>query len=294
LPSQSWNDVAVLGTGTLGAPMARNMASRGQSVRAWNRTAERARFLEGDGVQVYETPADAVRGAGVVLTMLSDAVAVKAVIEEAGALAAMEPNAIWLQQSTIGLEATERCCRLAVEAGVAFIDAPVLGTRGPAERGQLVVLASGPDDAIEACANVFEATARTVLRRGAAGGGTRLKLVINAWLLSLVEVLSESVAFSRAMDIDPEVFFDAIEQGGVSLPYVRLKGGAMVREEFPPDFTLHLARKDLALVLDAAASARLPLRIVETALRQFDRAIALGHGGDDYAATYFATRTQSS
>jgi 3-hydroxyisobutyrate dehydrogenase len=282
--------VAVLGTGTMGAPMARNLAASGLSVRAWNRSPDRARPLADDGIDVCLDLAEAVRGAGIVVTMLSDAAAVVAVMQTGGALAAMDPGAVWLQESTIGLEATERCRHLAAEKGVAFVDAPVLGTRGPAERGELVVLASGPEEALDACAAALDAMAKEVLRLGPAGAGTRLKLVVNAWLLSLVEVLAESVAFAFAMGIDPETFFGTIERGGVSLPYVRLKGGAMARQDFPPDFTLRLARKDLGLVLDAAAGARLPLTIVETALQQFDRAIELGHGDEDYASTYFATR----
>lgn len=293
MTTPSIDEVAVLGTGTLGSPMARNLAAAGHRVRAWNRSGERARPLEGHGIEICSTPGDAVRDADLVLTMLSDGPAVEAVMAEAGALADMRPGAVWLQQSTIGLAATEHCRALADRAGVAFVDAPVLGTRGPAEQGELVVLASGPDEAVAACTTVFDATARAVLRMGEAGGGTRMKLVINTWLLTLVEVLSEAVAFSHAMGLDPEEFFDAIERGGVSLPYVRLKGGAMVREEFPPDFTLRLARKDLALVLETAGAVRLPLRIVETALEQFDRAIAAGHGDEDYAAAYLATRAQA-
>jgi 3-hydroxyisobutyrate dehydrogenase len=283
------NKVAVLGTGTLGAPMARNIAAAGIEVAAWNRSEGRAAALADHGVRVCPSATDAVRGAGLVVTILSDAAAVTEVMDDVSRQGGMEPGAIWIQSSTVGVDDTARFAQLARAAGAAFVDAPVLGTRTPAERGQLVVLASGPEAARGRCAPVFDAIGRRTLWLGSAGTGTRLKLVVNTWLLSLVEVLAETVAFTKVMGLEPETFFSTIEQGGVSLPYVRLKGEAMVREEFPPDFTLDLARKDIRLVLDAAGAADLPLPVVQTVIQQFDRAIELGHGGRDYAATYLVS-----
>src|SRR4051794_40205939 len=131
--------VAVLGTGIMGAPMARNLASAGLEVRAWNRTREKAEPLGDDGVQVADTPPDAVRGADAVITMLTSGDAVEAVMGgDDGALAAMEDEAIWLQTSTVGLKAIERQAALARERGVTLVDTPVLGTKEPAEQGQLI------------------------------------------------------------------------------------------------------------------------------------------------------------
>ncbi|CAM5644861.1 3-hydroxyisobutyrate dehydrogenase OS=Streptomyces fumanus OX=67302 GN=mmsB PE=3 SV=1 [Streptomyces fumanus] len=283
--------VAVLGTGTLGAPIARNAGAAGCTVAVWNRTAERAKPLEADGIRVCSSVAEAVADADIAVSVLSDGPAVDAVAP--GLLDAMRPGAVWVQSSTVGVTDTGRYAELADAAGVAFVDSPLLGTRTPAENGQLVLLASGADEALDSCGPFFDAIGKQTLRVGTAGAGTRLKLVVNTWLLSLVEVLAESVAFAKAMGFEPETFFSTIEQGGVSLPYVRLKGGAMAREEFPPDFTLRLAHKDLRLVLDAAAGARLPVPVVDTVVRQFERAIGLGHGEADYAATYLATRSGS-
>ncbi|MFF2374979.1 NAD(P)-dependent oxidoreductase [Streptomyces xiamenensis] len=283
--------VAVLGTGTLGAPIAMNAHAAGCSVSVWNRTPERAKHLGEHGIRLCASAAEAVADADVVVSVLSDGPAVDTVVQ--GVLAAMRPGAVWVQSSTVGVTDTDRYAELAGTARVAFVDSPLLGTRTPAENGQLVLLASGPDDALDTCGPLFQAIGKKTLRVGPAGAGTRLKLVVNTWLLSLVEVLAESVAFAKAMGFDPEEFFSTIEQGGVSLPYVRLKGGAMQREEFPPDFTLRLAHKDMRLVLDAAAEASLPVPIVDTVVGQFERAIGLGHGEADYAATYLATRSSS-
>src|SRR4051812_1542717 len=145
--------VAVLGTGTMGAPMAVNIARAGQTVRAWNRTAAKAEGL--DGVEAAATVAEAVEGADLVVTMLADGDAVEQVAREA--LPAMGDGTVWLQMSTVGIEATERLALLAQERGVEFVDAPVIGTKQPAEQGKLTVLASGPREARERAKPVFDA-----------------------------------------------------------------------------------------------------------------------------------------
>ena len=175
--------VGWLGTRVMGAPMARNVAREGVAVRAWNRTPERARPLEQDGVTVVERAEDAVGGADVAVTMLSDADATLAVAETI--LPALSPDAIWLQAGTIGIEAIDRCAELAQRLGVALVDAPVLGTAKPAQDGTLVVLASGPDDAVERCSPIFRAIGQRTVRLGPAGQGTRLKLAVNVWVLAL-------------------------------------------------------------------------------------------------------------
>ena len=143
--------IAFLGAGgTMGLAMSRNLARAGFEVVAWNRTREKAEPLTGDGVRVVDTPAEAASGAQVVLTMLSDAEAVlESVSGEDGALEAAPDDAVWAQMSTIGLAGTEECAQLAEDRGLTFVDAPVLGTKQPAEQGKLVVLASGPDEARE-------------------------------------------------------------------------------------------------------------------------------------------------
>jgi 3-hydroxyisobutyrate dehydrogenase len=138
------NHITVLGAGsTMGLPMARNLARAGFDVRAWNRTGEKARPLEEDGVRVFESPAQAADGADVLLTMLSDSGAVLDVVEDA--LPSVREGTVWLQMSTIGEVGTERCAEIARAHGIVLFDAPVLGTKQPAEQGKLVILASGPD-----------------------------------------------------------------------------------------------------------------------------------------------------
>src|SRR5205807_1209873 len=114
---------------------------------------------------------------------------------------------------TIGVAATERCASLAADAGVSFVDAPVLGTKAPAEAGELVVLASGPDEARESCDPIFDTVGKKTLWLGEAGAGTRLKLVTNAWLVAVVEGIAETFAFAEGLGVDPSSFLEAVAGG---------------------------------------------------------------------------------
>ncbi len=207
--------VAFLGTGLMGAPMARNLAGAGHEVRAWNRTAAKA---EGLGATVAGSPAEAVDGADVVVTMLADGPAVEAAMEGVS----LSADQIWWQASTVGLE---WIAKLAEGTAARFVDGPVMGTKGPAEQGQLTVLAAGAGR--ERLADVFDPVAAKVVDLGdEVGAGTKLKLVLNNWVISFVESLAETIALAEGLGVDPAKFFEGIEGGAMYAPYVKLKGDA--------------------------------------------------------------------
>ncbi len=284
--------VAVLGTGIMGSGMARNLLRAGFSVRVWNRSPEKALPLAAAGASPAATPLEAVSAANVVITMLTDGAAVEDVMGgRSGALAAMPPTSLWLQMSTVGIAATERLQALADRHGVrAFVDAPVLGTREPAERGQLTVLASGPENLQERCAPVFDAVASRTLWLGPVGTGTRMKLVVNNWLLQLVEALAETLVLARGLGLEPEEFLSVIEGSAIAPAYAGLKGRLMAEGEYPPSFPLRLAHKDLRLVLEAAWERGLSLPAATVAERQFARAEEVGWGDQDMAAVHEVLR----
>jgi 3-hydroxyisobutyrate dehydrogenase len=283
--------VAVLGTGIMGGPMARNLLRAGNEVTVWNRTEQKAQPLEREGARLASTPVDAVRDAQVVLTMLADAPAVEATVIGSGALEAMPVGSLWIQSGTVGVAATEQLAKLAGERGIAFVDAPVLGTKKPAEDGQLFVLASGPAEARAECEPVFDAISRGHVWLGEAGLGTRLKLVVNSWILCTMENLAETLVLAKTLEVDPRSFLEAISGGAMDMPYAHLKGNAMLNHDFAPSFPLEHARKDAGLVLDAAGAVELPL--VRATSRQFDRAFDLGHGDEDMSAVYYAAATSA-
>ena len=279
--------IAFLGTGTMGMPMARNLAEAGFALRAWNRSPEHARPLTDVGADVLEDPQEAVAGAELMITMLSDADVVLGTAEQA--VPEADQDLLWLQMSTIGIEGTERCAALAERDGISLVDAPVLGTREPAEQAKLVILGSGPSDARERCQPVFDALGQRTLWLGETGAGTRGKVATNSWVLGVVGVLAETIALFEALDVDPERFFEAIEGGPLDLPYARLKGAAMIKHSFDdPAFKLALARKDSELILEAACRHGLEVPILEAVTERLRRAEADGHGDEDMAATYWA------
>jgi 3-hydroxyisobutyrate dehydrogenase len=281
--------VAVLGTGIMGGAMARRLSGAGFAVRVWNRTRERAEPLAEVGGLVAGSPAEAADQADYLLTMLADGAAVElAMFGPGGAAGTVGEGAVWLQMSTVGVRSAELLGRGAALRDLVYVDAPVLGTKEPAERGELLVLGSGPDEARDRCAPVFEAVAKRVLWLGPAGAGSRLKLVVNTWLIGLLGALAESIALAQCIGADPAQFLEAIRGGPVGAPYADLKGEAMLANDFPPSFPLSLAHKDIRLVLEAAGDCDLPLPLAGTMAQQFGRAIQLGHGDDDMAAVYYA------
>jgi 3-hydroxyisobutyrate dehydrogenase len=284
------NTVALLGTGIMGAAMARNLVSAGIGVRAWNRTREKAEPLAEEGVEVADSPAEAVGGADFLLTMLPDA---DTTVEAAGdgALRTLSEGAVWLQMGTVGIEGNDRLVALAREAGVAYVDAPVLGTKEPAEQGKLVVLASGPEAVGERCEPVFDAVGGKTLWLGEAGEGSRLKLVTNNWIAGILTVLGETITFAEALGVDPERFLEVIEGGPLNAPYAQIKGRMMIEAEFPPSFSLKLARKDVGLILEAARSEGLRLALTDAVAERYDQAMQSGHGEEDMAAIYEAVST---
>ncbi|MBA3951467.1 MAG: NAD(P)-dependent oxidoreductase [Rubrobacter sp.] len=281
--------VALLGTGIMGAAMARNLIQAGAEVRAWNRSTEKAEPLARDGATVVEDPAEAASGADFLLTMLSDADVIEDVVGD-GVLPALADGGVWLQMSTVGERGNEKFARLAAESGVAYVDAPVLGTKAPAEQGQLVVLASGPDDVRSKCEPVFEAVGSKTVWLGEAGEGSRLKLVVNNWIVGLLGVLAETIAFARATGVDPQKFLETIEGGPLGLPYAQIKGAMMIEEDFPTSFSAKLARKDAGLVLDAAEERGLRMSLAPAVAARLDEAIEAGHGEEDMAAVYEAAK----
>ncbi|CAA9462922.1 MAG: 3-hydroxyisobutyrate dehydrogenase family protein [uncultured Rubrobacteraceae bacterium] len=289
--TESSTAVAVLGTGIMGAAMARNLLAAGMEVRVWNRSREKAEPLAQDGATVAGSPAEAAEGAGFVLTMLPEAGTIEEVAGgEEGALSTLPDDGLWLQMSTVGIEGQERLAALADERDVAYVDAPVLGTKEPAEQGQLIVLASGPEEVRERCEPVFDAVGSKTLWLGPAGAGSRLKLVTNNWIVGLLGVLAETISLAEATGVDPARFLEVIEGGPLGLPYAQMKGKMMIEEDFPTSFALELARKDAGLVLDAAGAQGLRLTVAEAVAARFDEAINTGHGEEDMAAVYEAAK----
>jgi 3-hydroxyisobutyrate dehydrogenase len=276
--------VSVLGTGIMGAAMARSLARDGHDVAVWNRTADRARAVEAERITAYATVGEAVRDAAVVLTVVYDADSVLGLTPEiVGSLGA---DAVWAQVSTVGPVGIRRVADAAAAVSDRLLDAPVLGTRQPAEDGKLVVLASGPALARERAQTVFDAIgSRTMAVGDEVGPASALKLVCNSWVASVNTAVAQAVGLAEALDLDPRLFLEAIRGGPTDSGYAQVKGSMMVEHRWDePAFALDSVVKDIGLMVEAARDSGYPDELLATLLALYDRASERGYGGADMAA----------
>jgi 3-hydroxyisobutyrate dehydrogenase len=280
--------IAFLGTGIMGAPMARHLAQAGHDIAVWNRSPEKARPLAEHGATVAADGAAAVAGADVVVTMLTDGVAVEDVMGDAAPSAT--PGTVWWQASTVGLAGTEGLAALAEEHQLTFVDAPVVGTRQPAEAGELTVLASGPPGALALLDPLFDAVGTKTIVLGEAGAGSRFKLVMNHWVLGVTDAIAETLVLAEGLDVEPALFLEAIAGGPLDIAYAHLKGPGMIAGELPVAFPLKHALKDADLILEAVERYELDLGLAPAIQARFALAAAAGHAEDDMGMVIEASR----
>ena len=280
--------VAVLGTGIMGSAMARNLIAAGLATTVWDRSASATKPLAEAGARVAPSAADAVAGASVVIMMLPTAEVVTAVLFDGGVAEAFAAGAVCAQMGTIGVSATlETASRLGrLRPDVMFVDAPVSGSKGPAEAGQLLILASGPAGAEPAARPVFAAIGRKAVWLGEAGQGSRLKLIVNAYMSVLIEGVAEALELAARFGIDPDKVEEAIAGGPLDAPIADAKLHKMEAGDFAPEFPLEWALKDVDLALAEAGGAALPL--LAALSRQWRTAVEAGHGREDISAARLA------
>jgi 3-hydroxyisobutyrate dehydrogenase len=281
-------EVAVLGTGIMGSAMARNLVAADLRTTVWDRSTSATAALSEAGALAAASPDEAVADARVVITMLPTADVVNSVIFDGGVAAAFAEGAVWAQMGTIGVTATTQIAgRLGeLRPDVMFVDAPVSGSKGPAEAGQLLILASGPAAAQAIAGPAFSAIGRKTVRLGAAGQGSRMKLVVNAYMSILIEGVAEALELADRLSIDPADLADAIEGGPLDAPIADAKLHKMERGDFAPEFPLEWALKDVDLAIDVAGGTQLPL--LAALSRQWRAAVEAGHGREDISAARLA------
>ncbi|MET7617339.1 NAD(P)-dependent oxidoreductase [Streptomyces sp. NPDC005408] len=282
--------VAVLGTGIMGAAMARNLLRAGLPVRAWNRTRSKAEALVPDGAYCAGSPEDAVTGADVVLTVLNGGPRVLTAMREASD--GLAPGTVWAQSATVGDAATAELADFARQRSLTFVDAPVLGTRQPAEAGELLVLAAGPDSTRAALAPVFDAVGRRttwVDDDGSRAAASRLKVVLNSWVGALTHATGEALALARGLGVDPQAFIESVSGGPLDSGYLRVKAKAILSDDYTPSFSVDNALKDARLIVDAGKRSGVRLDLAQAGVARFERLQRRGKGERDMAATYLAS-----
>lgn len=279
--------VAVLGAGALGAAIAARLADTGHHVKLWDRTPERAQAVAAGSAEMtaVEEVTDAVRDVGMVLTVLRDGAAVAEVMDTA--IDAVDANAVWVQASTIGPESARALQDLADKHAVAYLDAPVSGSTGPARNGKLVWLVAGRQDAFERAEPTLRQLGSAVEHLGTGVEGSAIKLAVNAWMTAATVAMSDVLSLCDALGIPHELFVKVLQDGPLAMPYALQKAAAMDERAYAPGFTIELARKDLAL----AAEELPPSPLLRAVQDRMDQAVADGHGHDDVAAVDYQ-RTQ--
>jgi 3-hydroxyisobutyrate dehydrogenase len=282
--------IAMLGLGIMGSAFAHDAARSGLATIGWDRDPIHAASLKGDRLRAATNAADAAGAADVVVTMVADADAVMSVMEEHGAFAALRPGSSWIQMATIGVEGTARALRLAsTRPEIAFFDAPVSGSRGPAEQGKLVVLASGDRErSAGEVQRFFDAIARQVFWLGEAGQGTRVKLVLNAWMGIIMQGVAEVATLADTLCVDMSQLTEVAADSPLFPPWALQKLQKIVDNRVrEPEFPLRWAEKDVLLALSSAGEARSALPILSDVGTVWAGAVE-EFGSFDVSAVYLA------
>ena len=253
--------IAVIGAGTMGSAMARRLLDQGHRLQVWNRSPASSDRLARLGAETSAHPQEAVKGAAVILTLLPTADVVSEIMIAQGVVDALTAGAVWAQMGTIGVEGTRQLDAEVRERrpDVFFVDAPVSGSRGPAEAGELVILASGPAQARGVADRVFSSLGRRTLWLGSAGMGSRVKLVLNTWLAFEVEAVAEVTALARRLGV-PDAVLNSVTSGSPLVsPYAASKLAKMQSGDDSAEFALELALKDLKLASEDGGSETIPV-----------------------------------
>ena len=273
--------LAVLGLGTMGRAMAGCALRAGIPTVVWNRDIEVARPFADHGAKVARTAADAVQEIDVAITMVTDAKAVMSIAVDLGMLAALRAGAVWAQMSTIGVEATETIASMIVERrpDVLFLDAPVSGSKVPAEQGRLTIFASGPEEARHSVEPVFAAIGERTMWVGPVGTGSRMKLVNNTLLAFAAEGVANSLALARRLGLQVRDVLDAFDGGPLMSPWEVGKFRRIEAGDYSPEFPLALALKDVHLALEHGGPER--FAVLASLAREWEQIVEEGLGEED-------------
>lgn len=276
--------VAIVGAGTMGGAFATRLLGAGMDVNVWSRDARSTRHLIDLGATGYAEVTDAVQNAEVVVTMLPTAEVTTRLMFDGHGFDAMAEGAHWVQMATIGVKATDSINATvgARRGDVVFIDAPVSGSRGPAESGQLLILASGPDSSRASLEPVFSVLGRRTAWLGPVGAGSRMKLILNTWLAFQIEGAAESAGLARRLGVDPASLTDALSDSPLASQYALAKLDRMLGEDYSPDFAIDLALKDLDLATSDGGTDTAP--IAGAIAERWRRLVTSGSSGLDVSA----------
>jgi 3-hydroxyisobutyrate dehydrogenase len=287
--------VGFLGLGVMGAGMAGRLIDTGLSVVVWNRSPERAEPFVTRGARLAATPREAADGADVVMAMVADDAASRAVwLGDNGAVAGLRRGAIAIDSSTISPPWIDDLARDVAARGATLLDAPVTGSRTHAGKGELRFLVGGPSEAIERARPVLSALGREIVHFGRTGAGARMKLINNFVCGAQAAALAEGLALIEASGLSPADAMQILANGAPGSPLVNTVGPRMAGRDYTVNFGLALMDKDLRYAIEEAKRFGLDLRTAATARALFDDALAAGLGERDFSAVIEPLRRKRS
>jgi 3-hydroxyisobutyrate dehydrogenase-like beta-hydroxyacid dehydrogenase len=274
--------VAFLGLGIMGRPMASNLVKAGHTVSVWNRTPGK----EVEGARTATSPADAARGAEVVWLCVSDTKAVETILfGPQGVEEALTQGMIIMDSSTISPSATRKFGERIRTRGARYVDAPMTGSKAGAESGTLIFMVGGDEQDIEELKPLFAATGKLFFRMGETGKGQAAKLAMNLQIALIYEGFAEALTLATKLGVDAEALLSVVQASMVRSGVVEYKAPFVLKRDFSANFPLRLMHKDIRLALDSAKEARVKLPGLETIEEIYEMATEDGNAELDYAAT---------
>ena len=278
--------VGFIGLGIMGSAMAANLQKAGYQLAVWNRAPEKCAPLIEAGARQAASPRAVAESCEIVISMMSTPEAVAAVRDgDNGIIAGLKPGAGYIDMSTVDVQTAQTTARLVNRCGALFLEAPVAGSRKPAEDGSLTIMAAGDRPLYDAVLPLFERMGKKILFLGETGSAARMKLANNLVMGGMLVAFCEGVALAAKAGLDLAQFQEVLDAGAMSNPMFRTKGGTVAKQEdFPAAFPLKHMQKDLRLALQLAEGAGLPLFATATVNELFKQALAAGLGDSDFAA----------
>jgi 3-hydroxyisobutyrate dehydrogenase-like beta-hydroxyacid dehydrogenase len=286
-------NVGFVGLGIMGSAMAANLVKAGLALTVWNRSAEASNRLAGLGAKVAVSPRAVAADCDIVIAMMANPAAVASVRDgDDGIAAGLSKDKGFIDMSTVDAETSLESARLAHAAGALFLEAPVAGSRKPAEEATLTIMAAGDRQLYDSALPLLEMMGRKIFYLGDTGNATRMKLANNLVMGGMLAALCEGMALASNSGLDMAQLLEVLDCGAMANPMFRLKGPLIAaNSEFPPAFPLKHMQKDLRLALRLAEEVGQPLFATTTVNELFETAMTKGLGDSDFAAVSRVIRT---
>jgi len=279
--------IGFLGMGIMGVPMSQNLIKAGYSVTVWNRSPEKCAPVVKAGAAQATTAAEVVKSCDITFAMLSDPAAAEAVaFGPQGVIEAMCEGKGYVDISTVDPACAVKIAEAIRAKGGSYLEAPVSGSKKPAEDGALIFLCGGDKKLYEQCIDAFQVMGKKHLFLGEVGAGAKMKLVVNMVMGSMLSAYSEGLALASAADLRIDDVMDVVNNGAIACPMFSIKGPQMKTGSYPPAFPLKHAQKDMKLALLLADELGVALPTSAAANEQYKAAKGRGKGDEDFAAVH--------